>query len=166
MIYDIKGLRKTIELIMELKSKSAYIFRLFSINFIEDSEFWKDLAEREYERVKVVARILEMVELHPEKFYYNLSFDNATIQVLINDIERKTELIIDGLMTSYEGLIFSKTIMNTIIEKEYYHIVESNDSDVSTIIAEIVYNAQSHYEKFSERIEKHIKASNTCEIND
>lgn len=165
MIYDIVGLRKTISLIQQLKSKSAYLFRLFSVHCGEDRDFWSDLAAREYKRVQIMESIIGLVELNPEKFYYNLNFENSTILSLIEDVEKKTDMLIAGHMSSYECLAFAKTIMNTIVEKEYYHIVESDDNDMSTIISEIVFEAQSHYEKFAVRIQRHMDTENICKTD-
>lgn len=162
MIYDIEGLRKTISLIQQLKSKLAYLFRLFSEYNKDDQDFWDDLEKREYKRIQIIGNIMGLVELNPEKFYYNLNFADSTILSLISDVEKKTELLINGKMSSYECLLFAKTIMNTMIEKEYYHIVESDDNDMSTIIAEIVYNAAAHYEKFADRIQKHMDSKYIC----
>lgn len=162
MIYDIEGLRKTISLIQQLKSKLAYMFRLFSVYAEEDNEFWSDLAKREYKRIQIIGNILGLVELNPDKFYYNLNFADSTILSLISDVEEKTEFLINGQMSSYECLVFAKTIMNTMVEKEYYHIVESDDNDMSTIIAEIVYDAAAHYEKFADRIQKHMDSKDIC----
>ncbi len=162
MIYDIESLKKTILLIKELKSKSAYIFRLFGVHCSENAVFWNDLAKREYERVKIIQTILEMVELNPGKFHYHNNFENASIQMLINSVEDKTQQLIENKISGHQCLLFAETIMNTIIEKEYYHIVESEDNEISTIISEIVYEASQHYEKFAERIKIHIEQNNSC----
>lgn len=162
MIYDIESLRKTIFLIKELKSKSAYMFRLFAVHCPENTTFWNDLAIQEYERVKVVQTILEMVEHNPEKFHYYINFENASIRMLIDSVKEKTQQLIEKKISGYQSLLFAETIMNTIIEKEYYHIVESDDNDISTIISEIVFKASQHYEKFAERIKLHIEQNSMC----
>ena len=154
MIYDIEGFETTMLLIRTLKDKVGYFFRLCSIHCSEDNDFWTDIAAREYKRIHVVNNLMDIVKLNPDKFHYNLNFDNASIRTIIQSVEGKTQKLIEKKMIDYDCLKFAETIMNTLIEKEYYHIVETDDNDLSTIISEIVFDSSSHYEKFSERLSK------------
>lgn len=162
MIVDLKSFNNTIKLVIDLKSKTSFYFRLAALSCSDDSDFWSDLAKREQKRVKVIESIRDMVNLNPEKFYYNLTFSDFAVSKLIRDVEEHTQKLIDKKMNDYECLMYADIVMNTLIEKEFYHIVESDDDTMSTIIAEIVFAANSQYEKFSKRIEKFKQTKNVC----
>lgn len=153
MIYNMKEVEDTLAMMMKMEETAGDYYSKCAIVFEQNSSFWHEIADEEFNHRDILGRIIEMIKLNPEKFSWNMPVQAGAIRELKKIAIKNIEKLGNNELSEKQAVNFAMTIEDTMTETSYSEILITEDPEIKTVISEIVEETADHKQRISEMVE-------------
>lgn len=140
-----------LNLLRETESALGEFYGRCAFFFPEDEDIWEELKSEEIIHAEQVERLTDIVTEKKEKFLLG-EFDPVTLKSFLDDIEDQRDILERGELTRDQAIAVARDYEDTLVEKQFLRIVESDDPEFIRLTEKIEQEEREHLEKLSDYI--------------
>jgi len=138
-----------LELLREIELALGEFYGRCSFCFPEDEHLWEELKSDEFKHAEQIKELATMVTEKKEKFLPG-EFNLVALKTYLNGIEDQRDRLEKGELTRDNTLYIAQDYENTLVEKQFYRAVVSNDPEFLHLTEKIEQEEREHLKKLSD----------------
>jgi len=142
---------KALNLMKESEQTVAEFYLLCSERYSDNHTFWAGLAREEMAHARVIARLIELVSIHPSEFTLGKATPLEAIKSFIGRTNSSIESLRSGELPEEKALLMAYHIENTLIELQYADVVTTSNEDYKALLSQVIFDTLKHREKVVEK---------------
>lgn len=138
----------------EYEEVIASLYGTCAERWMEDGDFWEQMAKEEIGHAQLIKQIAQMVEESPRQFDLGRPFNQVAINTAIAGVKRHIEAIKQGEYSHKKAIIIARDLEQSILESRYIELLKTSNVEYLETIKGIVQDTARHRKTIQLRLEE------------
>ncbi|MFH0889341.1 MAG: hypothetical protein V1871_09060 [Planctomycetota bacterium] len=150
--HDVKNLQDILNLMANLESVIAELYKTCGSIWKNNEGFWNTLSSQETKHAANIQKMSELIAKKPDIFFVARPFNQFATKSVINQVKGYIDKVYKGLTNETAMLTIARDLENSLLEAKYSEIVKTTDMEYNTMLSEVVNQTQEHRQLLNNRL--------------